>query len=395
VGAKAAPIEAALSERTPGVLPAQWIARAVDDGVVRAPADEPVPEGNIQPASLDLRLGPIAYRIRASFLSDREPVAQKLKEYTLEEFDIREGAILEPDCPYVIPLVEELALPPFLRAKTNPKSSTGRLDIFTRVITDRSYSFDEIRSGYQGRLYLEIVSRTFTVRVRAGLCVNQLRLSVGEPRVADDDIPPVLFSANRPIPRSRHTVDDGLHLSLDLEGDDRGVVGLRAKRNSRLLDLSVTNHYEPEDFWEPVTREREGPRVVLEPEEFYLLLSREAVWIPPDFAAEMTPYAPASGELRTHYAGFFDPGFGQDPSGAFRGTRAALEVRAHDVPFMVEQHQQVCRLTFERMLESPTFLYGQELGSNYQAQRLTLSKHFRFPRPDLRSQLNLWRPERG
>jgi dCTP deaminase len=318
-------------------------------------------------------------------------VKAKLEQYALEEFDLSRGHVLEPNCPYLIPLVERLALPRFLRARANPKSSTGRLDIFTRVITDRNNAFDDIVPGYSGHLYLEVVSRTFTVRAQAGLSLNQLRLVAGRPGVEDDEVPRdrILYGGRSWIPSSRVVADDqGVYLSLDLEGDAEGVVGLRAKRNSRLLDLSQTDHYDAEDFWEPVRRDRDAPRVVLEPEEFYLLLSSEAVKIPAEYAAEMTPYT-ASGELRTHYAGFFDPGFGDNDGDRFRGSRAALEVRAHDVPFVVEQGQTVCRLTFERMLERPDFLYGQHPQSNYQAQRLTLSKHFRFPRRE-GDQLSLW-----
>ena len=376
-----------------GVLPAQWIEKAIASGYIRAPKSDPIPPRNVQPASLDLRLGPKAYRIQASFLPDRENVETKLQDYVLEEVDLTNGAVLEPNCPYLVPLVEGLALPDYMRARANPKSSTGRLDIFTRVVTDRSYHFDDIQPGYRGPLFLEVVSRTFTVRVKAGLSLNQLRLVVGEPRVDDDEVPrnQVLFTDRGSIPEDRVPVrGGGLFLSLDLVGESDGIVGLRARRNSHLLDLALTDHYEREDFWEPVRRERSAPRVVLEPEEFYLLLSAEAVRVPADFAAEMTAYTASSGELRTHYAGFFDPGFGQNADRTLRGSRAALEVRAHDVPFVVEQYQQVCQLTFERMLEPPTFLYGQELGSNYQAQRLTLSKHFRFPRRRDGDQLSLW-----
>jgi len=375
-----------------GVLPSQWIAKAVDAGIVTAPADDPVPHANVQPASLDLRLGPTAYRVRASFLSDQEPVESKLADYCLDELDLTSGAILEPNRPYLVPLVESLALPPTMRARANPKSSTGRLDIFTRVITDRSHRFDDVERGYDGPLYLEVVSRSFTVRVRAGLSLNQLRLVAGDPRVADSDIPRtrILFSDRGPIPERRLMIDDGLYLSLDLEGAAGGVVGYRARENSGVLDLSLVGHHEPEDFWEPVRRERAAPRVVLEPEKFYLLLSSEAIRVPAELAGEMTPYAAASGELRTHYAGFFDPGFGHDPRGEWHGSRAALEVRAHDVPFVVEQHQYVCKLSFERMLERPAILYGQDTGSNYQAQRGALSKHFKGAH-DGATQLSLWR----
>jgi dCTP deaminase len=383
---------AALSEESVGVLPSQWITKAVAEGWVNAPKADPVPQVSVQPASLDLRLGSKAYRIRASFLSDQESVERKLADYTLDELDISHGAILEPNRPYLIPLLERLALPRFVRGRANPKSSTGRLDIFTRVITDRSHRFDDIEPGYRGPMFLEVVSRTFTIRVRTGLSLNQVRLVVGDARVPDDEMPRdrVLFSSRGAIAGKRLHIRQGLHLSLDLEGDQRGVVGYRARQNSHVLDLSKIDFYDPDDFWEPVRRERAGPRVVLEPEEFYLLLSAEAIRVPADLAGEMTPYASSSGELRTHYAGFFDPGFGHDPLGKFEGSRAALEVRAHDVPFVVEQEQFVCNLSFERMLERPTILYGQDVDSNYQAQHGALSKHFRLVQ-ETEPQMSLWR----
>ncbi|MCW2966608.1 MAG: putative 2-deoxycytidine 5-triphosphate deaminase [Solirubrobacteraceae bacterium] len=369
-----------------GVLAYQDIVRAIELKVIRP--DAPIPKTNVQPASLDLRLGPKAFRLRCSFLPDREPVATKLKDYLLDEVDLTDGAVLEPGRPYLIPLQERLDLPPYMRARANPKSSTGRVDIFTRVISDKSHRFDDIDAGYSGRLYLEVVSRTFTVRVQTGMALNQLRLSVGTTDVLDADLTkeheelPVLIEPGRrrKIAASRLVLAEGLFLSLDLLGDDDGFVGYRAKRNSKVLDLTKVGQHRPRDFWDLVHREEDAPRVVLEPEEFYLLISAEAVRIPPEFAAEMSAYAESSGELRSHYAGFFDPGFGHN-SGAVRrkgreGSRAVLEVRAHDVPFMVEQEQPVCRLSFERMLRTPSVLYGQETLSNYQGQEVMLSKHF-------------------
>lgn len=364
-----------------GVLPHQELVRAVASGVVSAPT--PIPKQNIQPASIDLRLADRAYRLRCSFLPDRESVSSKLKEYLLDEVDLSDGAILEPGRPYLIPLQERLDLPPQMRGRANPKSSTGRVDIFTRVISDRSHHFDDIREGYSGPLYLEVVSRTFTVRVKAGMTLNQLRLTLGESAVSDEELKaahgdrPVIVDANRrKIPDRRLIVADGLFLTLDLLGSDRGVVGYRARRNSRVLDLSQIGTHRPRDYWDYVYREEDAPRVVLEPEEFYLLISSEEVRIPPAFAAEMSAYAESSGELRSHYAGFFDPGFGHDPAGVSKGSRAVLEVRAHDVPFMVEQEQPVCRLTFERVTSPPAILYGQDTSSNYQGQQVMLSKHF-------------------
>jgi dCTP deaminase len=368
-----------------GVLPDLHIRKAIEAGHITADPYR-IANASIQPASLDLTLGRRAYRLRCSFLSGTQTVEEKLAEHAMGEIDLRDdGGILERNRPYLIPLRERLALPAGTRAKANPKSSTGRLDIFTRVITDRSHRFDEIADGYEGQLYLEVFSRSFTVRVKEGLSLNQLRLVAGEggPDVGDREIrrlhdrEQLLFLDGRPVGGDDISLADGLFLSLDLQKGPTGVVGYRAKKNSHLLDLSLVGHYDPELFWEPLVAEQDR-RLILEPEEFYLLLSAEAVSVPPGYAAEMTAYDPTSGELRTHYAGFFDPGFGYDESRRLKGSRATLEVRAHDVPFMVEHRQRVCKLTFDAMLEPPAVLYGEGIGSHYQSQQVTLSKHFRF-----------------
>ncbi len=373
-----------LPREAQGVLPSQFLQKAVDLGILDA-GEFKIPSSSIQPASVDLRLGEVAYRIRCSFLPDNRPVELKLKELVVDELDLRrEGAILETNRPYLIPLIEQLDLPSDLRGRTNPKSSTGRLDVFTRVITDQSFRFDEIRPGYRGRLYLEVVPLSFTVRVRQGLALNQLRLSTGTTRLADEQIQdlhrrqPLLFRDGRPLPEEDLATAEGLFLGLDLRGDATGRVGYRAKEFGPPLEMSRVGEYDWGDYWDPVNREG-GDRIVLSPERFYLLLSDEAVSIPPEYAAEMTAYDPTSGELRTHYAGFFDPGFGFDREGRFHGSRAALEVRAHDVPFMIEHRQRVCKLWFERMVEPPRVLYGEAIGSAYQQQADTLSKHFRQP----------------
>ena len=364
-----------------GVLPAQHLRQAIDAGVLDAGPFK-IPTENVQPASLDLRLGEVAYRIRCSFLPDRHSVEQKMKDYILGELDLhKEGVLLETNRPYLIPLKERLNLPPGVRAKANPKSSTGRADVFTRVITDESYRFDEIADGYSGQLYLEVVPLSFAIRVREDLALNQLRLSVGRAELSDDEVrvahheTPLLLRDGEPVPADRLALADGMFLGLDLRGGPDGRVGYRARDNAPLLDLTATQPVEPDLYWEPAVRE-DGDRIMLSPQRFYLLMSNESVRIPPHLASEMTAYDPTSGELRTHYAGFFDPGFGYDRDDGFRGSRAALEVRAHDVPFMVEHGQPVCKLTFERMLEPPDRLYGEGIGSNYQRQAETLGKHF-------------------
>jgi len=365
-----------------GVLPGQLLERAIVAGYIDAGRFK-IPEANIQPASLDLRLGERALRIRCSFLPGADSVERKLKDYILDEIDLRgDGAMLEARCPYLIELKERLDLPAGLRGKANPKSSTGRIDVFTRVITDNSDRFDEVAAGYSGPLYLEVVPLSFAVRVREDLTLNQLRLAMGRPWLTDDEVreahrgEPMLYRGNEPVPVDELVLSDGLFLGLDLHGDATGRVGYSTRDSAPLLDLTSPTEVDPAPFWDPVWRE-EGDRLVLSPKRFYLLMSHEAVSIPPTLAAEMTAYDPTSGELRTHYAGFFDPGFGFDPTGGFKGSRAALEVRAHDVPFMVENGQAVCKLTFERMLEEPTSLYGAGIGSSYQQQQETLSRYFR------------------
>ncbi|HWE57579.1 MAG TPA: 2'-deoxycytidine 5'-triphosphate deaminase [Acidimicrobiales bacterium] len=364
-----------------GVLPNSYLVRAIEEGVIDADRFK-IPQENVQPASLDLRLGETAYRMRCSFLPGNDQVETRLKELKIDQLDLRgNGVVLETNRPYLIPLKERLSLPSGVRAKANPKSSTGRLDVFTRVITDHSYRFDEIADGYHGQLYLEVVPLSFAVRVREDLTLNQLRLSVGRSELTDGEIlefhrgQPLLYVDDRPVPTEKITLSNGLFLSLDLHGDATGQVGYRARENSPLLDLTDPEPRAPEPFWEPVQREGTD-RVVLTEKKFYLLMSEEAVVIPPDLASEMTAYDPTSGELRTHYAGFFDPGFGYDADGRFHGSKAALEVRAHDVPFMIEHGQRVCKLTFERMIEPPTILYGREPASNYQQQTQALGKHF-------------------
>ncbi len=364
-----------------GVFPSQALNRAIEAEWVSSGDYRIRPEA-IQPASIDLRLGDFAWALRCSFLPDVDSsVEEKVDGIAFQKVDLRDGAVLERDRPYLVPLIEELALPEDVRGKANPKSSTGRLDVFTRVITDRHHRFDDVRAGYRGRLYLEIVPRSFAIQVKTGLSLNQLRLSRGDVRLGDDDIrdlqdqAPLLYLESEAVPQSDLAVSDGLFLSLDLSGPADRTVGYRAKKNSLPVDLSKVRAYRWSDYWDPVFPES-GGRVVLEPEIFYLLLSAEGVCIPPRIAAEMMAYDPTAGELRTHYAGFFDPGFGYDPAGGRHGSRAALEVRARDVSFMVEHRQPVCKLGLEWMEAPAERLYGASLGSNYQGQVTMLSKHF-------------------
>jgi dCTP deaminase len=343
-----------------------------------------------QPASLDLRLGEKVYRVQCSFLPGQETVEKKLSSYTIHSKRLTEdeGFPLEPGVVYIIPLMEELALPPGIRGKANPRSTTGRLDLFTRVITDHGERFDEIPEGYHGPLYLEVLSRSFPVRVMRGLALSQIRFIRGTWRCTDPEVidlyereGALLYEGDEPIGIGEVMLREGLFLRVDLGGIAKtNWVGYKARRNSALIDLGRLNCYQILDFWEPVFRDRNG-RVILERGEFYLLTSKEKVRIPPNYAAEMVAYEQTSGELRTHYAGFFDPGFGHGSGGEVRGTVAVLEVRALDAPFMVEDGQRFCKLQLERMAGTPDVVYGAtEIRSSYQFQGLTPSKHFVAPR---------------
>ena len=367
-----------------GVLPDSVWREAIELGWVTA--DDGVPTKNIQPASLDLRLGSCAYRLRSSFLPGQNTVDSCLNDYQLgTPIPLSDGAVLEQNRPYLIPLLERLELPPGVRARANPKSSIGRMDIFTRVLADNSPGFDEIPPGYSGPMYLEVVSRSFTIQVTEGISLNQIRLVNGDTRLSDEDLrrahvrTPLLYEwvSNRRAPAvSEPIISDGLFLTVDLSGDADKVVGYRAKKNSMLIDLSRVSEYRAEDFWEQVRSDQQN-RLILEPEEFYLLVSVEGVSVPQDWAGEMTAYDPTSGELRTHYAGFFDPGFGLSGSDGVSGSRAVLEVRAHDVPFSLQHRQKIARLIFEHMALPPDRPYGPDIGSSYQNQGLKLSKMFR------------------
>jgi dCTP deaminase len=364
-----------------GVLPSQLLREAIAREWMVA-GDWRIPNDSVQPASVDLRLGEYAWALRCSFLPDsKSTVEEKIEDLAFERIDLRDGATLERDRPYLVPLIEQLRLPEGVRAKANPKSSTGRLDVFTRVLTDRNHRFDEIAGGYHGALYLEIVPRTFAIRVKTGLALNQVRLMSADAQLSDERLLelhrecPLLYLDSKPLGGGELSLANGLFLSLDVSGPAERIVGYRAKKNSLPIDLTRVGVLSWRDYWEPVHPES-GGRIVLEPEIFYLLLSSEGVSIPPSYAAEMLAYDPTAGELRTHYAGFFDPGFGYSVDPAARGSRAALEVRARDVPFMVEHGQPVCKLAFERMAGEPDVLYGEAIGSNYQGQQTMLSKHF-------------------
>jgi dCTP deaminase len=357
-----------------GILPDHMIAALAEAGGIRS--STPFVDDQIQPASLDLRLGGIAYRVRASFLpGPQAKVEDRIRQLKLHEIDLRNGAVLETGCVYIVPLQEGLGLPSGISASANPKSSTGRLDVFTRVIADHARSFDRVDAGYRGPLYAEISPRTFPVLVRQGSRLSQIRFRRGQPLLNAEALRD-LHARERLVDSDNADVSEGVAVGVDLSGlgPDR-LIGYRAKRHTGLIDVDQRNGYDVLDFWEPMVA-RADNNLILDPDEFYILASKEAVQVPPDYASEMVPFDPLVGEFRVHYAGFFDPGFGYAGAGG-RGSRAVLEVRSREVPFILEHGQIVGRLVYESMMARPAKLYGQGIGSNYQAQGLKLSKHFR------------------
>ena len=376
--------------KVPGILSSQEILELIKKNVINS--DQEIDKDIIQPASIDLRLGIRAWRVPASFLPGKgNLVSDRLKDFAMHEFSLLDGAVLECGCVYIVKLLESVSLNDDLTGIANPKSSTGRLDVFTRLIVDGAQEFEDVPAGYKGPLYAEISPRTFSILVRTGSRLNQLRIRRGysfatdkEMEILQEHVGLVRNENNNHLPDK---IKNGVPLSVDLVGEN-GLIGYKARKHSRLVDVDKPNYYNRNFFWEKITTEdlvsqtsksRNGNSssgLILSPDAFYILASKEYVSVPSNYAAEMRAYDTKVGEFRAHYAGFFDPGFGLSELGASK-TKAVLEVRSHDVPFLIEQEQTICRLVYEPMANIPNFLYG-ETGStsNYQAQGLKLSKHF-------------------
>jgi len=391
---------AARPERKTGILPSQEIRELIGNGKIRSSVE--ISDDQIQPASMDLRLGNVAYRVQASFLPGRSSaLSTKIAELKIAEYDLSRPTLLETNAVYVVPLIESLSLPRDIGGKANPKSTTGRLDIFTRLITDGGLEFEHVLKGYSGDLYVEIVPRTFPIVVAAGTKLNQLRFIRGNPPSTDGVLAqlaerenlvyydngdgPAEAAIERGLRKGvadqggdqQAIIDRGLRTTTDLEGSESSsIVAYKAKRHCPPVDLSKVRAYDAADFWIPI-HSPNSKRVVLDPGDFYLMASKERFSVPPSYAAEMEPFDQSIGDFSVHYAGFFDPGFGYGASGDIKGTKAVLEVRAHEVPILLEDRQIVGRLIYHRMADSPEKLYGQAIGSSYQKQGLALSKQFR------------------
>ena len=354
-----------------GVLPSQSISKLILKKIIFA--NSKIETSQIQPASLDLRLGNIAWRIRASFLTGKDKiVSDLLDEFKMHQIDMMEGAVLEKGCVYLIPIEENLRLPSDLSAVANAKSSTGRLDLLTRIITNKGIEFDRIPAGYNGQLFVEICPRSFSVLVRPGTRLNQIRFRQGQAVLTDKEL--LALHTKEKLIDSLPKIDGGLGFSVDLKPEKGSLVGYQAKPHTGIIDLDNVKTYKREDFWQEV--HSSDSKIILDPDAFYILVSKESVHIPPAYAAEMAPYLAMVGEFRVHYAGFFDPGFGHADAGG-SGSRGVLEVRCHEAPFVLEHGQIVGRLVYEKMAEIPEELYGQNIKSNYQGQGLKLSKHFK------------------
>jgi dCTP deaminase len=388
------------AERSNGILPAQSIRALISSRVISSPESLPITDNQVQPASIDLRLGPQAFHVRASFLPGKSAsVLAKIQSGLLiDTIDLRQPTLLTPNSVYIIKLVESLTLPPDISGIANPKSTTGRLDIFTRLIAEHSDEFERVPRGYSGELYVEVVTRSFPVYVKEGLKLNQLRFVRGRAEARGDSVLQKLAkddllvkfddlptrsededSLVKEINRLAGAINRGLSITVDLQGSERSdVVAYKAKKYAEPIDLSKIRHYEMADFWEFI-RKPKSRRLILEPNEFYLLASKEKVRVPPDHAAEMVAYDPTMGEFHVHYAGFFDPGFGYGAEGEVLGTKAVLEVRAHDMPILLEDGQLVGKLLYYRMAGTPQVVYGQDIGSSYQKQELAPSKQFKIP----------------
>ena len=385
-------------ERSTGVVPSQLLRHMIEAKEITYL--EEIDPGQVQPASLDLRLGAEAYRVVASFLpGPATTVAERLEQVTMHTLDLTNGAVLEKDCVYIIPLLEGVAFKKRVSALVNPKSSTGRLDVFARVITDRGTEFDRIPERYHGPLYVEVCPRAFSVLVRKGSRLVQMRVKRGSPSFSDKALRElqrevgvvgigVSVSDGEPgesqiemfagqVMARPENIRNGIAFTVDVRGEGPGsVIAYKARRNTGVIDIDRVAGYDAADFWDEVRAPKDGRGIVLDPHDFYILASKEAVRIPVGYAAEMLAYDTLVGEFRVHYAGFFDPGFG-DPELGASGTRAVLEVRAHEVPFLIEDGQMVGRLVYEPLIVKPDKLYGQGIGSSYQRQGLVLGKHFR------------------
>ena len=377
-------------QKIAGVLSSQEILELINKNVITS--ENGIEKDLIQPASIDLRLGVKAWRVPASFLPGKgNKVSSRLKDLAMHEFSLIDGAVLECGCVYIVKLLENVSLTDNLTGIANPKSSTGRLDVFTRLIVDGAMEFEEVPAGYQGPLYAEISPRTFSVLVRTGSRLNQLRLRRGQSFTSDKEME--ILQEHVGLVRNQDNINlpdkikNGVPLSVDLVGEN-GLIGYKARKHSMLIDIDKPNHYKRELFWEKITVEdllyrggdyqnkKNQGSLILSPDAFYILASKEYVSVPSKYAAEMRAYDTKVGEFRAHYAGFFDPGFGLTELGASK-TKAVLEVRSHDVPFLIEQDQTVCRLVYEPMANVPSILYGEAGSSNnYQAQGLKLAKHF-------------------
>ncbi|MDA1284586.1 MAG: 2'-deoxycytidine 5'-triphosphate deaminase [Proteobacteria bacterium] len=306
-------------------------------------------KSQIQPASLDLTLSSNCYRIKASFIPNNKKVSQLIESLALSKINLNNENLLEKNCIYLCELNEHLNLNNAYSAKSNPKSTTGRLDIFTRLITDYGKEYDVVDRGYNGKLYLEIIPQSFSIIVKKGLSLNQIR-----------------FYKDHLIINSFIKSQD---ISIYIKKNE--ICAYKAIKNTSAINLNKLNHYKINDFWETIIPKNNN--FIIEKDEFYILRSLENIKIKDTIAAELEPFGDNFGNFRVHYAGFFDPGFGNNKL----GTPAVFELRAYDTPFYVENKQKVARLNFYKLIEKSINTYGKKIKSNYHNQKLKLAKQFK------------------
>ncbi|MBI29421.1 MAG: 2'-deoxycytidine 5'-triphosphate deaminase [Pelagibacteraceae bacterium] len=335
-----------------------------------------IPDESIQPASIDLRLGNFAYRVSSSFLTINKTVEDRIKNFIIDKIDISQGHLFKKNQIYIVEVQESLNLDSKLSGKCNPKSSTGRLDILSRVISDYSSEYEVIKPGYKGKIYLEITSKTFNIVFTEGDKLSQLRLRKNNIVTTNDreliglhKLSPLLYNKNHKA--IKPLINNGLKITAAVFNDDEPIA-YKAKKDSPEIFFNKLRFHNKKDYWVSINKTKKNS-LIIEPNEFYILKSKEKIKISRNLAAEMIPYDSEIGEFRAHYAGFFDPGFGNE----MKGSHAVLEIKTYEVPFAVEDGQIIARLIFEKLAEEPTKIYGEGIKSNYQNQGLALSKHFR------------------
>jgi len=327
-------------------------------------------KSQIQPSSIDLSLSDECYEIKTSFLSPDSKVRDKLNKIYSKKINLKTSKIFKKNKTYIVRLNETLHLNNSISGHCNPKSSTGRLNIFCRTILDYCDEYEKIPKNYNGEIFLEITTRSFDIKISKGDKLNQMRLRKKTNNYLNDKDLKKINKRNALIfTNKKNIIENGLRISVDLSNDNK-ICAYVAKKTSLNINFSKISFYEIKKFWKPLKPVNNS--LIIEKNKFYILKSREKIRIPSNLAGEMIPYDTGIGDFRAHYAGFFDPGFG-DPKGSY----AVLEVKTNELPFILEDGQTIARIKYEKLNKKTFLVYGSIINSNYQNQKLALSKHFK------------------